>query len=199
MLRYRWVAAALLVSGLAVGCDDGGKSATPVGGAAAQPAATQPASTQPTTQESASHLMIDGRLVQFPPARLRVTKVGDQVTARLYTNDPKAALADDYTGNGYDIVMKLDDIADPAEIYNAFWQYKVASRDFSDSPYGIFLEGIKFQLQPADTTARFLGDALLVRVQLKGQFLQFDQSNVSAAPKQVYVEGFLLANVESKD
>ena len=199
MLRTRWLAAALVASGLALGCDDGGKSASPAGGAATQPVSTQPAATQPSTQESASHLTIDGRLVQFPPARLRVTKVGDQVTARLYTNDPKAALADDYTGNGYDIVMKLDDIADPAEIYNAFWQYKVATKDFSDSPYGIFLEGIKYQLQPADVTARFLGDALLVRVQLKGQFLQFDQSNVSAQPRQVYVEGFLLANVEHKD
>lgn len=199
MLRYCWVAAAVVASGLAVGCDDGGKSATPVGGAATRPAATQPASTQPSTQESASHLTIDGQLVQFPPARLRVSKVGDQVVARLYTNDPKAALADDYTGNGYDIVMKLDDIADPAEIYNAFWQYKVPAKEFTDTPYGIFLEGIKYQLQPADVTARFLGDALLVRVQLKGQFLRFDQSNVSAQPRQVYIEGFLLANVEHKD
>jgi hypothetical protein len=143
--------------------------------------------------------MIDGKLVAFPPAKLRVSKSDGQISARLYTIDPKAALADDYTGNGYDLVMKLDDIAEPAEVYNSFWQYKAPSAEFSESPHGIFLEGVKYQLQPADVTARFLGDMLVVRVQLKGKFLQFDQSNVTSAPKSVYVEGFVLAPVEYKD
>src|SRR6185312_5712979 len=131
--------------------------------------------------------------------RLRVNKANGQITARLYTVDPKAALADDYVGNGYDLMMTLDDINEPTEVYNSFWQYKSTSREFSDSPHGIFLEGIKYQLQPADVTARFLGDMLMVRVQLKGQFLLFDQSNVTAPPRSVYVEGFVLAPVEYKD
>ena len=130
---------------------------------------------------------------------LRVSKTGDKITGRLYTIDPKAALADDYKGNGYDLVMNLDDITEPTEVYNSFWQYKTKSQEFSESPHGIFLEGLRYQLQPADVTARFLGDMLVVRVQLKGQFLEFDQSDVKAMPRPVYVEGYVLAPVEYKD
>jgi len=162
MRNDRWLIAALLAAGLAAGCDKGTSSTTTIPNPSTQPAATEP-SIQPATQPiTESHLMIDGRPLAFPPAKLRVSKSEGQISARLYTIDPKAALADDYTGNGYDLVMKLDDIAEPAEVYNSFWQYKSPSHEFSESPHGIFLEGIKYQLQPADVSARFLGDMLVV-------------------------------------
>jgi len=202
MGRNCWIVLTALAIGLAAGCDrtDSSSKPNPGTGGATTPPTTSPASTQPATQPVAeSHLTIDGRQFTFPPAKLRVSKTGDKITARLYTIDPKAALADDYTGNGYDLLMNLDDIAEPTEVYNAFWQYKSKSQEFSESPHGIFLEGSKYQLQPSDVTARFLGDMLVVRVQLKGQFLQFDQSDMKAAPHPVLVDGYVLAPVEYKD
>lgn len=157
--------------------------------------ATEPASTQPAT----SQLTIDGRVWNFPTARLRVSKSGDHVVARLYTNDPKSAINDDYKGNGYYLVMSLDDIREPQQIYTAQWQHKARSREFVDSPSGIFLEGMKYQIQPFDVTAKFLGDMLLVRIDLSGEFLQFDSTDSSAPPKSVFVKGSLLAPVEYKD
>jgi len=203
MGRFGWIVLSSLAIGLAAGCDRADSSSKPNAGATGEgskPPTSVPASTQPATQPVAeSHLTIDGREFAFPPAKLRVSKTGDKITARLYTIDPKAALADDYKGNGYDLVMNLDDITEPTEVYNAFFQYKSKSQDFNDSPHGIFLEGSKYQLQPADVTARFLGDMLVVRVQVKGQFLEFDQSDVKAAPKPVFVDGYVLAPVEYKE
>ena len=143
--------------------------------------------------------MIDGKPYSFPPARLRVSKIDGHVTARLYTNDPKAALGEDYRGNGFDLVMKLDDITEPTEVYTSIWQFKAPSANYVESPYGIFLEGIRFQLQPDDVTAQFLGDVLQVRVHLSGKFLEFDQTDAHQPPKSVYVDGYLLAPVEYKD
>jgi hypothetical protein len=202
MGRTCWIVLSAVAIGLAAGCDRSDSSSKPNAGGtgSSKSPTTLPASTQPATQPVAeSHLTIDGRQFTFPPAKLRVSKTGDKITARLYTIDPKAALADDYTGNGYDLLMIVDDIVEPTEVYNAFWQYKSKSQEFSESPHGIFLEGSKYQLQPSDVTARFLGDMLVVRVQLKGQFLQFDQSDVKAAPRAVLVEGYVLAPVEYKD
>ena len=200
MGRIGWIVVSAVAMGLAAGCDRAESASKRNAGTATRPPATLPASTQPATQPAAeSHLTIDGHVFAFPPAKLRVRKTGDKITARLYTIDPKAALADDYKGNGYDLMMDLDDITEPTEVYNAYWQFKTKSQEFSDSPHGIFLEGSKYQLQPADVTAKFLGDMLVVRVQLKGQFLEFDQSDVKSAPKPVFVEGYLLAPVEYKE
>ena len=68
-----------------------------------------------------------------------------------------------------------------------------------NSPSGIFLEGVKYQLQPYNVTARFLGDMLLVRIDISGEFLQFDSTDPAAPAKSVTVKGFLLAPVEYKD
>ena len=143
--------------------------------------------------------MIDGKVVEFPPARLRVSKSGGHVIARLYTNDPKATLVEDYHGNGYDLLMQLDDVGSPTEIYNAEWDFKAASHDSPSTPYGIFLDGIRFQLVPSQVTARFIGDSLLVRVDIQGQFARQNQTDLNDPSKVVNVSGRLLAPVEYKD
>ena len=209
MSRAYWPLVALLAILWIAGCDDRPQSSAKAGprpNPTTAPVATQPsdddaaaASTQPTTQQAFSELKIDGNSVRFPAARLRVSKSNDHVVARLYTDDPKAALKDDYQGNGFDLVMRLDTIREPNEIYMAAWQFKARSREYVESPYGIFLEGIKYQLQPFDVSAKFVGDMLLVRIELDGQFLQFDQSDPAAPAKTVYVKGRLLAPVEYKD
>lgn len=197
MGRFGWILPTVLLA--AVGCDRGNPLSGPTPAPQAAPA-TQPGTTQPTTEPATvSRLTIDGKVYSFPPARLRVSKSGEHVTARLYTNDPKAALGDDYHGNGYDLVMKLDDITEPSEVYSSVWQYRNPDPTYVDSPYGIFLDGIKYQLQPSDVTARFLGDTLLVRIDLQGRFLQFDQSDGVQVGRQVYVKGSLLAPVEYRE
>lgn len=200
----------LIIVGVAltmvVGCDSrqgGVVKANPQTAPTTLPATTQPdafaAATEPATTQPASQLSIDGLSYPFPAARLRVTKQGRRVVARLYSNDPKAALSDDYKGNSYDLVMDLDDISEPQQVYTSVWQFKARSREYTDSSHGIFLEGIRYQLEPYNVTAHFLGDMLLVRVDLDGEFMQFDQVDASATPRSVFVKGSLLAPVEIKD
>ncbi|HEY2587003.1 MAG TPA: hypothetical protein VGI81_14755 [Tepidisphaeraceae bacterium] len=212
MLQHSWPFAIVLVFGLSLGCDNRNitpkssnpatapttvPSTQPVSNAATtQPVAIAPAATQPAY----SQLIIDGRAYTFPEARLRVMMSGNHVVARLYTNDPKAALEDDYKGNHFDLQLRLDDIQVPQQVYMASWQYQAPSREYNDSPYGIFLEGMRYQLQPLNASARFLGTMLQVRIDLEGQFLVFDDADKSGAPPKVaYVKGSLLAAVEYKD
>lgn len=193
---------------LLVGCDSRDPSvvkSNPKPTPTTAPAATQPdalalaATTEPATTQPASQLTVDGQSYPFPAARLRVSKSGKHVVARLYSDDPKAALSDDYKGNSYDLVMELDDITDPQQVYASVWQFKARSRDYADSSHGIFLEGIRYQLEPYNVSAHFLGGILQVRVDLEGEFMQFDQVDASSTPKSVFVRGSLLAPVEYKD
>jgi hypothetical protein len=210
MLQHSWPFAIVLVVGLSMGCDS--RNTAPKSSPATNPttvpstqpvsstATTQPVAAAPATQPAYSQLIIDGRTYNFPEAKLRVGKSGDHVIARLYTNDPKAALEDDYKGNHFDLQLRLEDIQVPQQVYMASWQYQAPSREYNDTPYGIFLEGMRYQLQPLDASARFLGTMLQVHIDLDGKFLVFDDSDKSGAPpKVVYVKGSMLAAVEYKD
>lgn len=210
MLQHSWPIAIVVVLGLSLGCDSRNSTPTksnpttaPTTVPSTQPvsdaATTQPVAAAPATQPAYSQLIIDGRVYTFPEAKLRVSKAGNAVVARLYTDDPKAALEDDYKGNHYDLQLRLDDIQVPQQVYMATWQYKARSQEYNDSPYGIFLEGMRYQIQPLDASARFLGTMLQVRIDLDGQFMLFDDSDKAAAPKVVSVKGSLLAGVEYKD
>lgn len=204
-----WVMLLAIGAAMVAGCDKGTQpiTPTPAPAPATQPATTEPSTTQPVAvgpqtqpaEPNFSQLMIDGKLYKFAGAKLTVSQSGERVTARLYTDDPKSALEDDYKGNNYDLQMRLDDIHDARQIYMAAWQFKAPSREYVNEPYGIFLEGLRYQLQPLDANARFLGTMLQVQVALDGQFLMFDNSDKSAAPRVVYVHGSVLAPVDYKD
>jgi hypothetical protein len=205
MVRQSCLIAILLAAALHLGCDQP-KPATPAPGPTTMPTtapSTQPVAevptSQPATQPAFSQLMIDGQMYNFPSAKLHVGKSGSHVVARLFTDDPKAALEDDYKGNHYDVQMRLDDIQAPEDVYMAAWQYKSQSAEYNNTPYGIFLDGMRYQLQPLDVSARFLGTMFQVHIDLEGQFLVFDDSDKTAAPKVVYVKGSLLAPVDYKD
>ena len=206
MLSTRWIIGLMLV-GAAAGCDSGTRTSakqnpttapTTAPSADSDPTALAP-TTAPSSRPAVSELLIDGRPYTFPTAKLRVGKVNDRVVARLYTNDPKAALDDDYKGNHFDLQMKLDDVHEPQMVAMSVWQYQAHSREYTDSPYGIFLEGMKFQLQPYNVTTHFVGTMLMVQVDLDGEFLAFDLSEPNSTPKTVYVKGSLLAPIEYKD
>ena len=205
MIRQSWLAGALLVGGLLIGCKEEPKPSP--SGPSTQPAATEPAATQPGTAEpsapatrpATTELLIDGQPYTFPTARLVVSRANGHVQAQLYSNDPKAALSDDYKLNSYDLLMNLDDIHEPMMISSAQWEYKAPSREYVDTHYGIFLEGLAHQLQPANVQVKFLGTIAEVRVEIEGEFLDFDQSRTAQPARSVFVKGSILAPVELKD
>lgn len=214
--QHRWPLAIVVVAlGLALGCDDrnkankptpapAGSRSLPMTAPSTQPVSdattTQPVAEAPATQPAFSQLIIDGKPYTFPEAKVRVTQSNGHIVARLYTNDPKAALSDDYQGNHFDLQLRLDDIQVPQQVYMATWQYQAQSREYNDTPYGIFLQGMRYQLQPFQASARFLGTMMQVHIDLEGQFLLFDDADKSGGgPKTVYVTGSLLAGVEYKE
>jgi hypothetical protein len=208
MNQKYWLIVIVLAGGLHIGCDSGTPSAVkpvPTTAPTTAPSTTQPSASAdaptlaPATQPATSELMINGQLYKFPVAKLRAEKFADHAVARLYTDDPKAALDDDYKGNRYDLQMSFDNVHEPQQVCMASWQYKAASHEYVNAPYGIFLEGMRYQLQPLDASARFLGTMLMVQIDLEGQFLLFDNSDKSAVPKTVFVKGMLLAPIEYKN
>jgi hypothetical protein len=157
------------------------------------PAATEPASTQPVS----STLVINDQPILFPGAMLRLTTTDGKVLARLYSNDPKGMLSGTIAMNSYDFDMTLPDVADPADIDQAVWQYKSASSDRQDTPYGIFLNDQQKLLQPMDVTVRFNGRPPNVNVVLQGTFWMFpmkDEPMGGSAPTMVNV----MASLDTK-
>lgn len=186
----------LAVSGFAVALTIGcGKPApTPVAVPASQPAtapATEPADTQPVT----ALMNVNGHSSVFPAARMRISRDTDHLVATLFSDDPREALKDNYTGNSFYLKMDLD-IDDPALLDQTQWHYQApSSGDREDSAYGIFLAGRNTQLAPYDVRARFRREnADDVTVFIAGQFQVVETSNGPA--KMVPVAAELVAHVD---
>jgi hypothetical protein len=190
--RRRWLAAAVV--GVSVllyalgGCDEGSSSTSPptapqppmtTAPADLSPAlpTTTPASTAPAATQPTSSLMnINGHVTVFPPARLRLESDGQHVIALLYTDDPKDALKDNYTGNSFYLRMVLD-IEDAEKLNEASWQYQApSSGDREDTPYGVFLGGRKIALQPFKVAGRFKVNADGTTAYISGQFQMLDDT-----------------------
>jgi len=191
----------ILCAGAAVGCD---KSPSPVT-TTVSPLPTPPASpaspsteptTQPATQPAVSSLLINGVFKQFPPARLRLSVDGDHVTAVLYSADPAAAINDDYAGNSFYLSMPLTDVKDIASVDGEQWRFKSISSDRADTTDGIFLDGLKHQLQPMDVVVRFEGTGSSMRVRVAGEFLDFQSATPLMPGVLTLVDGDLTADVE---
>ena len=155
--------------------------------------ATLPAATKPL----ASYIVIGERRYTFPPARIYVHKKDDQVTATLFSDEGKVA---NYDGNSYLLDVKLD-VDNPRQLASAEWHYKAPNSDRVDSPYGIFLEGVRYQLQPFDVAIAF--DARepgsdLVTATVRGLFLRFDTRDPLSPGDQVPVVAKLTAKPEVK-
>jgi hypothetical protein len=196
-----------VLSSLLIGCsrDEGPDSTAsttrPAAGQDAQggamaAAAVEPAATQPT----ASALFVDQHEEWFPPAMLRVRQHGEQVVARLYSDDPEDVLTGKQTCNSYDFQMPLPQISQVTEISRAVWIARAKSSDRVDTPYGIFLRNRQEVLQPMDATIRFRGKAPQVSVFIDGTFWMFhiNDDSSGAPPTMVQVKGALLATVPAK-
>jgi hypothetical protein len=209
--------AVLLFAAVAAGCDDrsasrpasrtAGRSDAPAGvetpaavEANAQTAsASQPASRPAQTQPAVAYLTIDGQIMQFPSARLRLTRTDEGVRALLFSNDPKEAIAADYQGNSFyfDVPLK---IADPKDIADAEYAYKApTSETEEDSPNGIFVHGMRTHLQPQDIAITFDGESPNVMARVAGRFLVVHTTGDAAAPGQfASVTGTLFVTPEVK-
>lgn len=183
---------------MAMGCE---RKSAPRGGSqttAATQSSTLPATipaTQPSTEPSASLMVIDERIYSFPPARLRVRqkRAGDPVVAVLFSDDPKNAIDDNYTGNSYYMEMMLD-VAGPDELGQAIWTYKSPSSARMNSTNGIFLNGIRTQLQPLEVRVEFEPRGNEMGVILQGHFLLFDAGDPNIG-RMVRVSADLTAEI----
>jgi hypothetical protein len=195
------LASLLMMAILGVGCDKGSSSSSsstssPPVAVNVGPTTTQrvdvtaaiPA-TAPATQPMAT-LDIDGKAVEFPPAKLVITKKSGGIDAILCSDDPPNAIQSNYSGNSFMIEMKLD-IDDPADLPAAVWEFKTDKREPQDSTTGIFLNGSKRQMQPADVRVTFAKDGDHVVASVGGKFLLFDSTDVSAPVQLVDVKGKL--------
>lgn len=157
---------------------------------AAQPAgATQPQASA-DTQPANAFLTIDGRMTEFPPARLRLTRTAEGVRAMLFSDDPRTATSAEYKGNSFFFDVQLQ-VSDPAEIHHATYVYKADDSEPSESPNGLFLSGTRYHLQPQDVAIRFDGEGKKVMAQIAGRFLVVRTSGENVPGQIATVQGTL--------
>lgn len=218
----RW--AGLLLTGIAlVGCDraDDGASSGSVNprpatissdhAAGRGRTATTVSTTSPATTRAAveSLINIDGNLVLFPAAKMRLDASDGKTVARLFSDDPKgAALDENYDGNSFYLQIELDELdgvdatahgdGGAAKLLDGVQlTYRAPSSERDDSPYGIFLEGRRWVLQPADVRVAFEGTNSPLSVTISGTFLMFDTNDDTAKPKRAQVVAQLRAAVQA--
>jgi hypothetical protein len=211
------VSAALVFAAAAGGCDDrsssrsasrtparsdapaGVETPAPVEAGAQTASASQSATRPAQTQPAVAYLTIDGQILQFPSARLRLTRTDEGVRALLFSNDPKEAIAADYQGNSFyfDVPLK---IADPKDIADAEYAFKApTSETEDDSPNGIFVHGMRTHLQPQDIAITFDGESPSVMARVAGRFLVVHTTGDAATPGQfASVTGTLFVTPEVK-
>jgi hypothetical protein len=139
-------------------------------------------------------MIIDHHPIQFPQALLRIHQTDGHVMALLYSDDPKDALDNSYRGNGFYFQLKLDDVAD-AKFAQATWIHHSETSGRAETPYGIFLDGHRRQLQPLDVRIRLLPSATGgMTAEMGGTFLSVDPQDSLAATQEVVVTARLLAD-----
>jgi hypothetical protein len=184
----RWISILIPVSGLIVctilGCER--ESVTLAPAPATQPA-TRPA-TPPAEAEhdapSVATFLINGQLIEFPPARLALRARGGQVLALLYSDDPPEALGDDYRGNSFYLEMTLD-VPEIAQIGQARWEFTAPNSERADTVAGIWLDGRRQHLQPFDVAVEFEPDGPIIKTWVRGHFLLFQAGQDSTLPGQI--------------
>jgi hypothetical protein len=147
-----------------------------------------------STEPSPAYIAIDQARYEFPPAKLRLRSRGNGVSALLMSDDPPAAIRDDYTGNSFYLEIELA-VRDVSDLAGTVIRYQAPSSQRVDSPNGIFLEGGRKQLQPLDVRAEFSGTAPILTVHLSGTFLMFDTQDHRTPDRSVPVRSEMLARV----
>jgi hypothetical protein len=156
--------------------------------------ATQPA-TRPT-QRPASFVVIDQQPYEFPAAKLTLQIRDGKVWAQLFSDDPREAISRDYAGNSYYFPLSLE-VESVADLVSATWSQRRSEADDTDTNVGIFLEGDRVQLEPAEVLVRFetLDDRETVVI-LSGLFRWRDERDPLGPPREVPVSARLAAEVK---
>ena len=183
---------------IAAGCDRAPVSG-PVSSSTQPTTSPATAATRPATTQVAAptFLTIEDTIVEFPAARLRLDPGDDGLIALLFSDDPPAALEEGYLGNSFYLQMPLD-VTDPKELPSARWEHRSGTSEREDTPFGIFMEGRRWLLQPDDVRASFAGDATSLEVSLRGMFLLFDSENPKTPGRRVLVSGTFPVTVQTR-
>jgi hypothetical protein len=196
MSLRRWIAGMTIVSAMA-GCDRPPAQSVPAPTTVPAPAATTTASAA-STQPLNSLININGHSTAFPPARMRLETDGQHLVALVFSDDPKDALKDNYTGNSFYLRMELD-VDSTEKLADANWHYTApSSGDREDSPYGIYLGGKKIQLQPYDVMGRFKITDGGTAVLLSGQFQVVEEATTRGPPQLVPVGADVPVRIEAE-
>jgi len=153
-------------------------------------------STRPTSRPTKSVLMIDGRELEFPAARMVLQQAQPTVDVLLFSDDPPNALSATYSGNRYYFDLKLE-ISDLDQLAASDMHWKAASIERVDAPDGIFLDGDRRLLQPYDLEVMFNKVGEMYSIEVAGEFLMFGRDE-NGPPKTVMVRGKLVAELEVK-
>ncbi|MGH7177398.1 MAG: hypothetical protein ACREJC_08465, partial [Tepidisphaeraceae bacterium] len=145
-----------------------------------------------------SSVLIDQQPFVFPLAKLAVQESDGKVLALLFSDDPRDAISDKYTGNSFYLEMELD-VPDAKDFASAIWQFKAPSSDWEDSPYGIFLDGHRRRLAPKDVKVQFEpAGPNLTTVYVSGQFLMLGVNDPVESARVVPVVARLQAATKVK-
>jgi len=193
--------AVLLAMAVLIGCDDSDQATGPTTKPAVVTVTTRPADLLAETAvyhptRPPSTLLLDGREVSFPAARLMVIGRGTGgVTLRLCSDDPPNAIDPGYVGNSYNLDMRIA-IDHMTELPAAMWDFKSGGGD--DASNGIYLHGYRQQLHPGDVHATFTRNDNEMIVCITGTFLQTEASRPGAIPQRVQVVGYLHTNLPAE-
>ena len=200
------------------GCDEGGATAVspaparpgaaPRAGPAPAPAAVAGPTTRPASpaiprtpaRPAFAVLLVDGRMVQFPPARVRLTggKHG-RLTAHLYSDERTTDPA--YSGNSFYFEVPLE-AKDPSAVGAVEYWFKARTSEAAETHNGIFLDGLRTHLQPHDVVVtirqpRGGGGAVAgLEAAVIGNFLVMDLEGATPQRQIVPVSGTLAATIE---
>jgi hypothetical protein len=172
---------------LLAACDNRSKTSS-------EPSPADSPATLPATQPSAL-LDIDGQSVQFPPAKLTLTKDGDGMDAVLSSDDPPAGSD---PANSFMFEMKLD-AQEVDDLPAIAWNFKAPDDQPQDSTTGILVAHGRRQMQPLEVKVTFQkqGDRILAKI--TGKFLAFDPQDSTAPSTTVNVNGTLDASVQEQN
>jgi hypothetical protein len=203
-MRVRPIMVLVLAAALAQGaaCDRSSqKQAKPITKTVVNPdpvtTAIELPATRPTSRPTSSTLTIGGVEFKFPAARVAVQQTEPQLSLLLFSDEPRAALAKDYAGNRYHLELNLD-VPDANLFTSAEYTQKAASLAIQESPFGIFVDGDKRQLQPYDIRVFVQKQGEDIMLHLQGEFLSFDPRNERETPSRTRVEGVLNTRLEKQ-
>jgi hypothetical protein len=198
---------AVAMAALLFGCDGEGSEPSAMVMQPGQPQARAevsetPHEEPPADEEAAPvYVTVDGVPYTFPPAKLYLKRQGVRVRARLLSDDPPEAVAEDWSGDSFFFEMDLELAGEgqlasldegvaparvsPKELESAEWIFHRESSERSPTKSGIFLGrqshlGGESHLQPISVSIMFdQVDEKTVMVTLEGVFADFDPSQPS--------------------